>query len=308
MRASFAKLLLEIAESDPRVVLLTGDLGFTVWESFAERLPDQYINVGVAEQNMVGIATGLAEAGFIPFTYSIATFMSMRPYEFIRNGPVQHRLPVRIVGVGGGFDYGHNGVSHYALEDIALMRAQPGLTVIAPTDPEQTRAAVKATWQQPGPIYYRLGKQAEAISELPPEFELGRAQIVGDGDDVALIALGAVAGEALQARRALSERGVNVTVVIVSCVQPAPEHDLLEVLARVPLAVTAEDHYLIGGLGSLVAETIAEGGLACRLVRCGARRMPRGDTGSRGYLHDRHGLSAGKLADAVVSALSLARS
>jgi len=308
MRVSFANTLLEIADRDPRVVLLTGDLGFTVWEPFAARFPDRFVNAGVAEQNMVGMATGLAEAGFIPFVYSIATFMSMRPYEFIRNGPVQHGLPVRVVGVGGGFDYGHNGISHYALEDIGLMRLQPGLTLIAPADPEQTRAAVEATWQQPGPVYYRLGKQAEAIPALDSRFELGRAQIIRDGDDIALIALGAVAAEAVHALRVLSERGIKATLVVVSCVQPAPEQDLLEVLSRVPLAVTAEDHYVTGGVGSLAAETIAEHGLSCRLVRCGPRRMPIGDTGSRSYLHDRYGLSAAKLTDAALSALSLARS
>src|SRR5256712_11111775 len=127
MRRAFVNTLVELAERDPRILLLTGDLGYVALEPFAERFPDRFFNVGVAEQNMVGLATGLAEAGFTPFVYSIATFASMRPYEFIRNGPVLHELPVRIVGMGGGLDYGPNGMTHYALEDVALMRAQPEL-------------------------------------------------------------------------------------------------------------------------------------------------------------------------------------
>src|SRR5437588_2280331 len=129
MRDAFVGTLAELAERDHRVVLLTGDLGFGVLESFSERFPDRFFNVGVAEQNMVGLATGLAEAGFIPFVYSIVTFASLRPYEFIRNGPILHRLPVRIVGVGGGFEYGPQGASHHGLEDVGVMRVQPGIAV-----------------------------------------------------------------------------------------------------------------------------------------------------------------------------------
>ena len=136
MRSEFIRSLVALAERDPRVVLLTGDLGFTVVEDFAERFPQRFVNVGVAEQNMLGVATGLAEAGFVPFVYSIATFATMRPYEFIRNGPLLHGLPVRVVGVGGGLDYGNNGITHYALEDVALMRVQPKMMVVAPADPD----------------------------------------------------------------------------------------------------------------------------------------------------------------------------
>ena len=125
---------------------------------------------------MVGIATGLAEAGFMPFVYSIATFASMRPYEFIRNGPVLHNLPVRIVGIGGGVDYGHNGITHYALEDVALMRAQPGLTVVAPADAEQARRPCCATRERlPGPVYIGSSKQCAPVPGLDERFEIGRA-------------------------------------------------------------------------------------------------------------------------------------
>ena len=137
MRAAFVEALVEIAEGDERVVLMTGDLGFMALEPFSERYPRRFFNVGVAEQNMIGLATGLAESGFIPFVYSIATFASLRGYEFFRNGPIAHGLPVRLVGVGGGFDYGSAGTTHHGLEDVGVMRLQPGLRVVAPADSRQ---------------------------------------------------------------------------------------------------------------------------------------------------------------------------
>ena len=139
VRAAFCAPCWRSPSRDERIVLLTGDLGFSVLEPFAERFPDRYFNVGVAEQNMIGMATGLAEAGFIPFVYSIVTFASLRGYEFIRNGPVRHRLPVRIIGIGGGFEYGHAGASHHGVEDIGVMRLQPGTLVFAPADAAQAR-------------------------------------------------------------------------------------------------------------------------------------------------------------------------
>src|SRR3984893_10959470 len=129
-----------------------------VMEPFRERFPDRFINVGVAEQNMVGIATGLAEAGLRPYTYSIATFAALRPYEFIRNGPVLHHLPVRVVGAGGAFDYGTAGPTHHALEDLGVMRIQRGMAVVAPADHQQTTSALRATWDLPGPVYYPVGR------------------------------------------------------------------------------------------------------------------------------------------------------
>jgi transketolase len=302
MRKAFAAALVELAARDDRVVLLTGDLGYTVVEPFAERFPARFVNVGVAEQNMVGVATGLAEAGYVPFCYSIATFGSLRPYEFVRNGPAAHDLPVRIVGVGGGFDYGENGLSHYALEDVAVMRVQPRITVLAPADDEQTAAAVAATVEVPGPAYLRVAKAGPPVPGLDGRFRVGRAELLGDGTDVALVALGGAALEAVHAAELLRADDVGATVAVVSSFNPSPVEDLVALLGRLPLAVSVEAHYVDGGLGSLVAETIAEAGLDCRLVRCGVRLMPTGESGSREYLQERHGLSPAAIARAVLAA------
>jgi transketolase len=306
MRDDFIAELAELAAADERVVLLTGDLGYMVLDVFSNRFPDRFFNVGVAEQNMVGLATGLAESGYVPFVYSIATFATMRPYEFVRNGPVLHNLPVRIVGVGGGFDYGHNGITHFALEDYALMRAQPELTVVAPADSAQARAAVRATRALEGPIYFRIAKQGAPVPGLNGRFNTGRAELIGDGSDVALIAIGSIAREAQRAAELLAEEGVAATVAVVSTFNPAPVEDLAELLGGVSLAVSVETHYLSGGLGSLVAETIAERGLNCRLVRAGVDAVPRGLAGSQRFLEDRFGLSAQRLAATAQAALDTA--
>ena len=304
MRKAFVETLTELAARDPRILLLTGDLGYLALEPFADAHPSQFFNVGVAEQNMVGLATGLAEAGFIPFVYSIVPFAVLRPYEFIRNGPIQHRLPVRIVGVDGGLEYGTNGLSHYGLEDVAVMRTQPGITVIAPADSGQTRSAVAATWNLPGPIYYRLGKDDKAVVPgLDGRFELGKVQRLREGSELLLIAMGSVATEAATAAQELTARGVSCSLVIVASVSPAPADELAGLLARHPVALTVEAHYRVGGIGSLVAEVIAERGLRCQLVRCGVGSLPNGITGSQRYLHHLYGLSAEKLVETAMTAV-----
>ncbi|HKP37211.1 MAG TPA: transketolase C-terminal domain-containing protein [Pyrinomonadaceae bacterium] len=305
MRKAFIRTLAELAGSDPRIFLLTGDLGFLAVEEFSERFPDRFLNMGVAEQNMVGVATGLAEDGFLPFVYSISTFISMRPYEFIRNGPVHHHLPVRLVGIGGGFEYGNAGVTHFALEDLGLMRLQPGLTLIAPADQQQTKSALRATWDMPGPVYYRIGKdEATIVPGLGGRFELDRAQTVSEGEDLLMVTAGSIASEVVNAAEILRRSGITTRVVIISCLNPAPAEDLISALSEFDLAMTVESHYVTGGVGSLVAEIIAEQNLDCRLIRCGVSQMPDGVTGSQQYLEHRHGLSSEAIVEAALAAIN----
>jgi len=304
VRLAFVRTLTELAERDARIILLTGDLGYTVIEPFAERFPRRFLNVGVAEQNMVGLATGLSEAGFLPFVYSIATFASMRAYEFLRNGPVLHGLPVRLVGIGAGFEYGHAGMTHHNLEDVALMRVQPGLTVLTPADPHQAASCLAATWNQPGPVYYRIGKDDKAVVPgLDGRFRLGRVESIGDGRDVLILAMGSVAANAVEASRLLAARAIAATVGVVSTVSPVPTEDLVRLLSRFPAALTVEAHYVTGGLGSVASELVAELGLRCRIIRCGVRGEPREVIGSQSYLERAHGLSADELAANAEAAL-----
>lgn len=307
MRMAFVETLVNMAERDDTIVLLTGDLGYTVLEPFANKFPDRFFNVGVAEQNMLGLATGLAASGFTPFAYSISTFASMRPYEVLRNGPLLHELPVRLVGIGGGLDYGHNGPTHYALEDVAIMRAQPDLTVIAPADSAQTRTSLKATAQVPTPIYFRLGKDDVEVPGLDGRFRPGRIERLGEGNDMAIVTYGSITTEALAAARLLADAGVAASVAVAASLAPAPVDDLVELLSAIPLVLTLESHYTVGGVGSLVSEVVAQHGLGCRVVPCGITKMPRGVTGTARYMYDRHLLSAHHVVQAALGSLSVTR-
>jgi transketolase len=302
VRAAFAGALLELARQDERIVLLTADLGYSVLEEFAREMPGRFFNVGVAEQNMVGMATGLADAGWIPFVYSIAPFAVLRPFEFIRNGPIAHRLPVRIAGIGGGFEYGHNGLSHFGMEDIGVTRGQPGLRVVVPADAAQARNAILATWNLDGPTYYRLGKDDRPrVPGLDGRFALGEAQLVREGTDVLLISTGAISVNAAAAVELLAARGVSAGLLIVDQFNSGPMAGLDTALRSVPRAVTVEAHYIANGLGSFVAERIAEESIVCRLVRCGVRTTPDGRTGSEAYMNARHGLAPEQIADAAMA-------
>jgi transketolase len=283
---------------------MTADLGFMVLEEFAKAHPSRFFNVGVAEANMIGLATGLAASGFIPFTYSIATFASMRCYEQIRNGPVLHGLPVRIVGVGGGFEYGHAGYTHHALEDLGIARIQPGLTVIAPADHLQASAAIRMTYDLPGPIYYRLGKRDDyVLPGLEGRFRLGRVETIRTGSDILILTLGSISAEAVKAGELLALQGIQATVCVVSSLRPAPVEDLAQLLARFRVTVTVEEHYSEGGLGSLVSEIAAESASICRVVRCGVKAMPASVCGSEACLREASGLAAEGILKSVMAAL-----
>jgi transketolase len=306
MRLQFVKTLMEMAEQDERILLLTGDLGFMVLEPFRDRFPRRFLNAGVAEQNMVGLATGLAEDGFVPFVYSITTFASLRAFEFIRNGPVHHNLPVRVVGVGAGYDYGHAGPTHHALEDLGVMRTQPNLTIIAPADYQQTATALWATKDIQGTVYYRIGKDSHAvIPGLEGRFELGGAQVCREGNDLLFVSTGSITTEVVAAADMLAEQGITSTIMVVASVNPAPINDMAEILSRFSAVLTVEAHYTVGGIGSLVSEIVAERAMNCRVIRCGARHAPDGRTGSSDYLNHLHGLSSRALVETARRTLAV---
>ncbi len=304
MRKAFIQSLVNLASKDDRVVLLTGDLGYLVIEEFIEKFPDRFFNVGVAEQNMLGLATGLAEAGFIPFVYSITPFATLRAFEFIRNGPVYHQLPVRIIGIGQGVEYAMNGFSHYALEDVAVMRTQPDLTIIAPADDAQTRNAILQTQAHQGPIYFRLSKAFTEIPELGGGFKLGQAQFIGNGQDVIIISSGAITKEAVKAVEILARQGIAATVMVIASIAPAPVQDIIATLAKYKLAFSVEAHYITGGIGSMVAEIIAENNLPIRLSRLGFNSLFNHAVGNMASIHAANNLSAEHLAKHIQKVLA----
>ena len=304
MRASFVKTLVELAEKDPRILLLTADLGFMALEPFSEKFPSRFFNVGVAEQNMIGMATGMAESGFIPFVYSIATFATLRPYEFIRNGPILHQLPVRIIGIGGGFEYGHAGLTHHGVDDVGALRVQPGIKIYSPIDGQQTKTVIEKTWNSPGPIYYRLGKNDKlSIPEVNGEFEEDQVQLVQEGKDVLILSMGSITHEASMAAKALKEKGISAKVVAVSSINPAPVKSLINELQNFSNVYTVEAHYINGGLGSTVCEIIAENNIPAKVTRLGVQKLTDGKSGNEHYYHDLHGLTSEKIAQKITQHL-----
>lgn len=303
MRRHVVDTLLELAAQDGRVFLLTGDLGYAVLEPFAERHPDRFLNVGVAEQNMVGIAGGLAESGFLPFAYSIAPFAALRPFEAFRNGAAAHGWPVRLLGVGGGFEYGTAGASHHALEDVALMRTLHDVDVFVPADGDQARAMLTAHATSPRPAYYRLGKvDDEHVPGLDGSDTSG-LQTIASGRDGLMLCMGPIAREAAAARTRLAAEGLDLGLAVLATLAPAPRDALASLLATAPFVLTVEEHVGAGGLGSLVAEVIAERELGARLVRAHAQGSD-GRVGSRAYLRKMHGLDADALVARVHRELS----
>ena len=304
MRKAFVDTLCQLASDDPRIVLLTGDLGYMALEPFRERFPQRFLNAGVAEQNMIGVATGLAEAGFRPYAYSIAPFASLRPFEFIRNGPVAHKLPVRIVGMGAGFEYGYSGRTHYALEDIGALRTLPGLTLAIPADSAQAASAIRQTRDLPGPVYYSLGKDDTiSVPGLNGRFELGQAQVVRQGGDIALVTMGSISQEAAIAAGKLAGYGIEATVVVVSSFHPDPEDHLAHILAPFRHAISVEAQTVSGGLGSLVATVIATRGLSCRLRVLGVATAPDGTSGLQMERWRKYGLDGDSILAAALCAV-----
>lgn len=292
MRNAFVEALIQVAEEDSRIWLLTGDLGYSVLEGFADRFPDRFVNVGVAEQNMVGVAAGLALAGKVVFTYSIANFPTLRCLEQIRNDVCYHNLPVISVAVGGGLAYGSLGYSHHAVEDLAIMRSLPNLAVAAPGDPHETRAAVKALVARGGPGYLRLGKGGEAcVHSEEPTLAEGSAVQLRSGGALTLVSTGATLPMAMTAAAALAEEGIEAEVFSVPFVSDLPVHALVNT-GRI---VSVEEHGP-GGLGGALAEA-----LCATSVRLSPVCLPPGGVptaGSQEYLKARQGLTVERIVEA----------
>lgn len=305
MRNTFIDTLCELAEQDERIWLLCGDLGFSVLERFAQRFPDRYVNVGVAEQNMMGIAAGLASAGKKVFTYSIVNFAMMRCLEQLRDDVCYHNLDVTAVAVGGGVAYATNGYTHHGIEDLAMTRTLPNITVVAPADPVEARLATQALAAHSGPAYLRLAKGGEpVVHPETPDFALGKAIVLRQGHDVTLIATGVPLGAAMTAADLLAEQGIAAGVMSVPTVQPIDAPAIEEAARTSHVIVTVEEHRPMGGLGGAVAEV-----LACmpepraRLVMCGVTTPPT-LTGSANFLRERNGLDAAHLVATVTGALA----
>jgi transketolase len=305
MRTAFIDALTKLAERDRRVTLIVGDLGFGVVQEFARRFPRQFLNVGVAEQNMTGVAAGMALSGRVVFTYSIANFPTLRPLEQLRNDVCYHQANVVAVAVGGGLAYGSLGMSHHATEDLAMMRSLPGMTVIAPGDPAEARAATEYAARGVGPVYLRLGRAGEpAVHTDAVDFRVGRAIKVREGGDLTIIATGGMLATAAAAADLVRRRdGTGVRVLSMHTVKPLDEAAVVAAARETAGVITLEEHSVLGGLGGAVAEALCEAELpTVRLKRLGLPSAYIAEVGCQEYLCRRYGLDVDSVARELTAA------
>lgn len=297
MRSVFNKVLFDLARDDKRIFMVLADIGYGEIEPFAEAYPDRFFNVGVAEQNMTGVACGIAMEGNIAVTYSIANFPTIRCLEQIRNDVCYLNANVKIVIIGGGLAYGALGMSHHSTEDLALMRALPNMVVVAPGDFAEAEATTRAMITHDGPLYYRCGyKKEPPIHEKPIDFRLGRAIQVWDGADATVIFTGTIGNQAQAALRELVRDGIHCRLISMHTVKPIDKEAILAAARETGGIITVEEHVIQGGLGGAVAEVLCDAGVhPKKFLRLALPDKFVSLVGSHEWLLDQFGLSARKI-------------
>ena len=305
MRALFNKTLLDLAKNDPRIHMVLADIGYGEIEPFRDTFPERYYNVGVAEQNMTGVACGIAMEGNIAITYSIANFPTLRCLEQIRNDVCYHNANVKIVIIGGGVSYGPLGMSHHSTEDIAIMRALPNMVVEVPCDNFEAEATTRDMIEYNGPFYYRCGYKGERdIHSGPVDFKLGKAITVKEGSDITLMFCGPIGINVLHAAEALEKEGISCRVVSMHTIKPIDREAIVDAAKNTGGIITIEEHNLSGGLGSAVSEVLCDEVVMPKVFQRFA--LPDVNVsliGHQEWIRDQYGLSAEKIAARVKEAL-----
>ena len=268
LREAYGKELLKVAREDERVVVLDADLCGSTMTTFLEKeIPERFFEMGIAEQNMVSVAAGLSLAGKIPFVNSFSVFAAGQPYNQIRQGVALPNLNVRIVGSSCGLSDAGDGATHQSVEDVAIMRAIPNMTVIVPVDAEETRKVIHASLKHKGPIYIRISRSPLPVLTDPQTvFQIGKMTSLAEGSDVTVFASGVMVYKALQAREILLKRGIYIRVINVSTIKPLDQEEILRYTENIKGIVTAEEHSIIGGLGSAIAEALSDKTIPIKMV------------------------------------------
>ncbi|MGE5238825.1 MAG: transketolase family protein [Chloroflexota bacterium] len=291
MRTAVINCLVEQARIDDRIFLVNPDVGFSVLERFRDEFPDRYVNVGIAEQNAIGVAAGLALSGKIPYVYSMIPFVTMRCFEQVRLEVAYMNTNVRLIGLGAGLTYGAQGATHHAIEDIAIMRALPNMTVCCPGDPHEARELLRRSFSHQGPMYLRLGKNNEPVihgEETP--IEIGRAVWVAEGDDAVLITTSNTLELGVRWVKEWAVRGKRVALLSMPTIKPLDIETVRAIISRGTPIVTLEEHNILGGLGTAVAEVIAESGKGIRFKRVAIPDAYSHHVGGQNYLREKFGL------------------
>ncbi len=291
MRTTFVNTLRELARKDDRIFLITADMGYSILESFRDEFPDRFLNTGIAEQNTIGVAAGLSLSGKIVYVYSIIPFVTMRCFEQVRLDLAYNNTNVKLVGVGAGLTYGPFGASHHSIEDIAIMRSIPNMTVLCPGDPVETEQLVRRSYEQYGPMYIRLGKNGEPkIHKDGIRIDIGKAIPVTEGNDLVLITTSNMLEQGTKWVKEWKKEGISVHHISMPSIKPldiSTINDLIE--KNIPI-LTLEEHNIIGGLGTAVAEVIAESGKAVKFKRIGIKDQFSHYVGSHNFQREKSGL------------------
>lgn len=307
MRNAFAAELLSLAQEDERVVLLSGDMGNNLFNTFKATYPERFLNCGAAEANMTGVAAGMALAGLRPVTYSIASFNPGRCAEQVRLDICLQNLPVIVVGVGAGFSYASLGPTHHSLEDIAWMRSLPNMTVLCPGDAVETRCALRAALSLGGPVYLRLGKKNEpVVHQEMPAFEIGKGIVLREGNDICILSIGTLLPLAVETAELLAGHGISTEVVSLHTVKPLDTALLQRVFTSRKVVAVLEEHVAAGGACSAVAEWRCmqdNDSLRARLVRCGVEDVFYTQGGNTAWMRQCAGLTSESVCRAIENAL-----
>ena len=305
-RAAYGEALAELGKTNDKVVVLDADLSkSTMTATFQKAFPDRFFNIGIAEANMVDIAAGMSTMGLIPFCSTFAMFGAGRVYEQIRNSIAYPRLNVKLCMSHAGVSVGEDGASHQCLEDLALMRVIPGMTVLCPADATETRKAVFAAAELDGPVYIRLARLATPVFEEDYPFEIGKANVLREGSDVAVFATGLMVSEALEAAKLLEAQGRSAAVINVHTIKPIDAQCVMDYAQKCSRVVTVEEHSVIGGLGDAVADVLM-GKICCQFKKIGVQDQ-FGQSGKAKDVLREYGLTAPQIAESILSVFSAVR-
>ena len=307
MRSVFNRELLALAQKDERIHMVLADIGYGEIEPFRDAFPERYYNVGVAEQNMTGVACGIAMEGNIVVTYSIANFPTLRCLEQIRNDVCYHNANVKIVIIGGGVSYGPLGMSHHSTEDLAIMRALPGIVVLVPCDNKEAIAATHSMIAYDGPVYYRCGyKNERDIHEKEIDFQIGKAITVREGHDATLFFACPIGYNVKKAAELLEEKGTSCRVVSMHSIKPIDREAIISAVRETDAVITIEEHNLSGGLGGAVAEVLCdENAFPKKFKRIAFPDINVSIVGSQEWIRGEYGMSAESLADTIEEFLKI---
>ena len=305
MRTAYLDTLYGLAQNDKRVYALISDNGAIVYDQYRRDLPEQYLNLGISEANMIGMAAGMASCGKIPFAYTIGAFLAYRAYEFIRNDVCLQNQNVKIVGTGAGEVYSALGPTHHSTEDLGGLRALPNMTIICPASPLEVRKATRAAYEYEGPVYLRLGTNKEPeIYQGDYEFQIGKAVTIKEGNDLALIGTGSILKDLLEVAEELAPKGIQIRVINMHTIKPLDGYVIRQAIDDTGKIITVEDHNMTGGLGSAVAEVIAQYGKSVQFKAMGLMGFSNG-YGTYGQVKEQNGLGKNRIRETICDMLCL---